>query len=64
VMYVLAIVGFAAMISLSFVDPPQSGDRERKVQIWDMHKKAPPRVLPMIDSTGLPITFAPGVGRK
>ena len=45
--YGLVIVGFAAMISLSFVDPPQPGERERKVQIWDMHKKALPRVVQM-----------------
>jgi len=47
-LYVVAVLGFAGMISLSFVDPPRPGDRERKVQIWDMHKKAPPRYLPVV----------------
>ena len=53
--YLLAIAGFAAMIGVSLIDPPQPGDRERKALIWDMHIKAPTRVLPMIDHTGMVI---------
>lgn len=52
VTWVLCAALAVVVVGISVAGSPQQGDRVMKTQIWDMHRKAPPRVLPMIDMTG------------